>query len=335
LLALVTPISVLLAKPEDELPPRLDATINKGLAFLAKQQDGTGALDKNGFKVSITSLGLLAFLAAGQAPDVGKYGLNVRNAVDFLLAHQAKDGYFGAGDRGMYAHAMATLALSQAYGLESSASVRAQIHARLKSAVAVIVAAQNVAKSAPSFEGGWRYERNSPDADLSVSAWNLMALRAAQDCGIPIPTVVRQRALAFVLRCYDETNKGFAYQPGGGSQPGDTAIAVLSLYVLEAVEANAARLDGALKYLQQHPIDDNSPYPYYCTAYLVQVAVQHGDDAWLRLGRPAIERLIRTQEKDGGWPQAKSGAEPGRACSTALALAALTVPYRLLPAYQR
>jgi hypothetical protein len=323
-------------KPEDEIPPRLDGAVAHGLAFLAKQQNADGSFEGGTPKVATTGLSLLAFLGAGHAPDLGKYGLVVHNAVEFLLAKQAPDGYFGSGDRGMYTQGIVTLALAEAYGVEASAARRVRLRMALEKAVAVILAAQNAPKSSAAFAGGWRYERNSADSDLSLSGWNAMALRAAQDVGIEVPKESRQHIVEFILRCYDEHAKGFAYQPGSGAQPGDTAIGALCLYLLGASDGpNAARLDAAAQFLQAHPIDDAIPYPYYATYYVTQAAFQRDADAWPRIGRPALERLIRTQEKDGSWPPSKSGQEPGHVYPTAMAVQALTVPYRLLPVYQR
>jgi hypothetical protein len=329
--------SVLGAAPKstDELPPRLDAAIGRGLTYLARQQNSDGSFDGGGPKVATTGLCVLAFLAAGDAPDVGKYGLGVRNSVDWLLTRQAQDGYFGEGEHGMYTHAIATLALTQAYGVEPEASRRIRIHAALAKAIAVILAAQNVPKSNPSFGGGWRYERNSADSDLSLSGWNCMALRGAEAVGIDVPADARKRAAEFILRCFDNNTKGFGYQPGNGAQTGESAIGVLCLYLLDQIVANAARLELAAKYLESHPIDENSPFPYYGSYYVTQAAFQRDGDTWTRAGRPTLERLIRLQDKDGGWPQSKSAQEPGRIYATAMAIQALTVPYRLLPVYQR
>jgi hypothetical protein len=333
----VAPAHVVTAAPKstDDLPPRLDGAISRGLTFLARQQNSDGSFDGGGPKVATTGLCVLAFLAAGDAPDMGRYGLVVRNSVDWLMTRQAQDGYFGQGEHGMYTHAIATLALTQAYGVESEASQRIRMHAALAKAVAVILAAQNVPKSNPAFVGGWRYERNSADSDLSLSGWNCMALRGAEAVGIDVPADARKRAAEFILRCYDNKAKGFGYQPGNGPQTGESAIGIFCLYLLDQVEANAARIDPATKYMESHPIDDNSPFPYYGSYYVTQAAFQRDGDAWARAGRPTLERLIRLQDKDGGWPQSKSAQEPGRSYATAMAVGALTVPYRLLPVYQR
>lgn len=335
MVALLCQLAAAAPKPEDDIPPRLDASLSRGLVFLAKQQNSDGSFDGGAPKVATTGLATLAFLAAGDAPDVGKYGLAVHNSIEWLLAHQAKDGYFGDGDRGMYAHAIATLALTQAYGVEPDVARRIRIHTALEHAVAIILAAQNAPKSNPVFAGGWRYERNSPDSDLSLSGWNSMALRGAAAVGIDVPGDARKRAATFVVHCFDANAKAFGYQPGNAPQPGETAIGLLCLYLLDAVEANTTRLDGAAKYLESHPIDDTSPFPYYATYYATQAAFQRGGETWPRVGRPSLERLIRLQDKDGGWPQSKSAQEPGRVYATAMALQALAVPYRLLPVYQR
>lgn len=317
------------------IPANLDTSISIGLAFLAKHQNTDGSFDAGNQRAPMTSLSLLAFLSAGDAPDLGRYGLVVDQAAEWVLAQQSAEGYFGAGDRGMYTHAITTLALAEVYGVESNLAQRIRIHEALERAVQVIVAAQAVAKSNPAFKGGWRYERNSPDSDLSLSGWNVLALRAAADMGIAVPSEVRQQATEFVQHCEDAAGKGFSYQPGGGAQPGDTAIAMLCLYALDAAVPNARKLDSADRYLQEHGIDENAQFPYYATYFVAQATFQRGAEAWTRLGNPSLERLIRTQEKDGGWPQSKNGQEPGRIYATAMALGALTVPYRLLPVYQR
>jgi hypothetical protein len=322
-------------KIENDIPPRLDTSISNGLAFLAKQQSPDGAFETGGTKVATTSLSILAFLAAGQSPDLGKYGLTLHSAVDWLLSQQTQDGYFGANDRGMYSHAMATLALAELYGVEGNPQQRIKIHAALEKAAAVIITAQNATKSNPVFIGGWRYDRNAPDSDLSLSGWNVLALRAAQDVGITVPPQVRKRALEFVLHCYDENAKAFAYQPGSGAQAGDTAIGVLCLYLVGAADNEAARVDGAFKYLDTHAIDESFPFVYYATFYITQAAFQRDGTVWTHLGRASLERLIRMQDKDGGWPQSKAGQEPGRVYATAMAVQSLCVPYRLLPSFQR
>lgn len=334
-LGLASAESAAAPKSDDALPTELAPAISNGLAFLARQQAPDGSLGGGGPKVAITGLGLLAFLAAGDAPEVGRYGLVVHAAGDYLLSQQNADGYFGSGDRGMYIHAIATLALTQLYGVEPSFERRLRIRAILVKAVPVILEAQKAPKSEPKYSGGWRYERNSADSDLSLSGFNALTLRAARDIGIEVPDDALTRAAQFVIGCYNDAAKGFSYQPGNDAQPGETGIGVLCLYVLGAADNHQSVLDKATDYLEAHPIDEHSPFPYYAAYYVTQAAYQRGGQAWIKTGRRGIEWLIKQQEKDGGWPQSKTAQEPGRVYATAMAVQALAVPYRLLPIYQR
>ena len=70
----------------------------------------------------------------------------------------------------MYDHGFATLFLAEVYGMTRTPKLRNS----LERAVRLIINAQNK-------EGGWRYEPDSKDADLSVTVCQVMALRAARN----------------------------------------------------------------------------------------------------------------------------------------------------------
>ena len=324
------------AVKEEALPAGVEESISKGLSYLAKKQNADGSFDSDDRQVPVTGLVLLAFLASGHTPDVGRYGLVVRSAEEFLLARPAPDGYIGTGARAMYTHAIVTLALAEACGVESSSDRRARIFAVVSKAVEVILAAQRSPKSNPSFEGGWRYEPKSTDSDLSLSGWNVLGLRAAQQIGVPVPDDAFHKAAEFVLRCFDAKAKAFAYQPGQPAQAGDSAIAIVCLDLLNTADAAAAQLNGAQAFLAQHPIDDNLQFPYYNGYYIVQATLDRGGESWTKAGRSVLLLLLKQQDaKDGGWLQSKTGQEPGRLYATAMATATLAAPFRLLPVYQR
>jgi hypothetical protein len=67
--------------------------------------------------------------------------------------------------------------------------------------------------------------------------------------------------------------------------------------------------------------------------YATQAARQAGGDTWTAVFKATSARLLAAQSKDGSWP--KLGQEPGEAYATSMAVLALTVPYGLLPVYQR
>jgi hypothetical protein len=311
--------------------PSVDASVQRGLEYLAKRQNPDGSFDSGENRVAVTGLSVMAFLACGHTPEAGRYGLGVRGGVDFLLGQAQPDGYFGKShDKGMYDQGIVTLALAEALGAEVDPSRRQKIQAELVKAVKVILDAQAVAKP-EAHAGGWRYDRTSADSDLSLSGWNALALRAAQDVGVEVPREAVQKAVGFVLRCYNSADKGFSYQPGGAAQIGPTGIGVLSLYLLDGGE-RPERAEGA-KYLAAHPVNDATPFQYYAMYYVTQAANQAGGAVWATASKATSDRLLATQAKDGSWPRAAQ--EPAEIYSTAMAVLTLSVPYRLLPAYQR
>ena len=339
ILAVVFPAAIadaaMQAADATPIPAGVDAAVAKGLAFLAKQQDRDGSYDGGRSKAAMTGLSLLAFLSAGDVPDLGRYGLAVRKSVDWLLAHQAADGYFGSGEHGLYVHAVATLALAEAQGVESGSDPQGRIHAALLKAVAVILAAQEAPKSQAAFNGGWRSDRNSPDSDLFLTGWNVLALRAAEEAGIPVPERAFSRAAGFVKACYDAKAGGFAPQPGGTVGTGSTAIGMYCLYLLGHLDQSAAMVDACSRYLHAHRVDGNTPFAYHAAYFVTQAMFQRGGGDWSVTGRDLLERLAKVQQPDGGWPQSGTAQEQGRVYATAMAVQSLTVPYRLLPLDQR
>ncbi len=318
----------------DDISPEVDTAIKSGLVYLAHQQKPDGSFESGGPRVAMTGLALMSFLANGDVPDEGKYGLVVKSAMEYLIKAAPADGYFGKVDGSrMYGHGIATLALAEACGADSDPARRKAALAVLQKAVKVILDAQDVAKP-DSFAGGWRYEPSNQDSDLSLSGWNALALKACENVGIDIPKDRVKRAVGFVMQCYRPEEKGFAYQPGNGASTAMTGVGVLNLYLLD--DRDRPQLKDAAQYLVDHPVANDTRMPYYAMYYSTQAAFQAGDPTWTAVWKATQARLLPAQNKDdGGWPQSASGEEPGRVYATAMALLTLSVPYRLLPIYQR
>ena len=98
---------------------------------------------------ALTGLALLAYLGAGYTHKEGKYATTVGNGLDFLLAQQKPDGDLRGSSKavGMYCHAMATLALCEAYAL----SLDDRLHDPAERAVAFLV------RSRARDGQAWRY----------------------------------------------------------------------------------------------------------------------------------------------------------------------------------
>ena len=76
----------------------------------------------------------------------------------------------------MYCHGISTLMLAEVAGMVPDPVLADRVQKALAHAVDVIVKAQDV-KKGPEHAGGWRYQPNSNDSDISVTGWQVMALR--------------------------------------------------------------------------------------------------------------------------------------------------------------
>ncbi|MDW8261804.1 MAG: terpene cyclase/mutase family protein, partial [Phycisphaerales bacterium] len=192
----------------DEITPAQQEAVQKGLAWLARQQqqDGRFGQGGEGFGATsgITALSGIAFLAAGNLPGRGLYGENVQRAIDYLVRNAQESGLLAAETAHgvMYSHGFAALFLAEVYGMTQDERVKE----RLQKSVRLIQKCQNS-------QGGWRYMPVPLDADISVTICQVMALRAARDAGIKVEKEVIDKAVDYVRRCQN-ADGGFSYMLG-------------------------------------------------------------------------------------------------------------------------
>ena len=97
--------------------------------------------------------------------------------------------------------AITTLMLTEMLGMGATAEQDVLIHDRCQKAINLILSAQRQSKRVQD-RGGWRYTPNSNDSDLSVSVWQLMALRSAKNDGLDVPAEAIQQAVDYLKRSY-------------------------------------------------------------------------------------------------------------------------------------
>ncbi|MBW3598295.1 MAG: terpene cyclase/mutase family protein [Planctomycetes bacterium] len=308
------------------ITPVADRAIQRGLEWLAGRHndDGSFASGSYGRNVGVCALAGLAFMSEGSTPGRGRYGANVSRIVDYLLEHTQETGYVhasGAASHGpMYGHGFATMFLAEVYGM----TPRSDIREKLAKAVQLIVNTQNA-------EGGWRYQPQRMDADLSVTVCEIMALRAARNAGINVPVGVVERTIDYVKRCQNPDG-GFMYMTtGGASAFPRSAAGIVALYSAGVYEGR--EIDQGLEYLMQHlPRGDNfgrESHYFYGHYYGVQAMWHAGGDYW-RQWYPAIrDALLARQRDDGSWLDQIS-PEYG----TAMASIILQMPNNYLPIFQ-
>src|SRR6516165_1268845 len=78
----------------EEIPPRYQEVIQKGLDYVAKQQQRDGHWEGNGggYPTTITSLCAMTLLMEGSTLREGKYADHIRKAVDWLMERSQRNG---------------------------------------------------------------------------------------------------------------------------------------------------------------------------------------------------------------------------------------------------
>jgi hypothetical protein len=330
--------------------PETEAAVRAGLSWLAANQNPDGRWDPDKFgagkervvlgqdrhgagakaDTGITGLALLAFLAAGHTHLDGKYAKNVQHGLEFLLRSQGRDGNLG-GDAEtfalMYCHGMASLALSEAYGMTKDKRMEPGV----RRAIMYSLSAQH-----PS-TGGWRYQPQET-GDLSQLGWQLMALKSAEHAGIAMPERTRDGMVRFLKSVSAGDHGGLAsYRPGERTSRAMTAEAMVCREFLELDHSENAAAEAGAYIIQELPSREkqNLYYWYYATLSLYQVQGEH----WEQWNEALQTALLKSQEVDGvasgSWnPDGDLwGGYGGRVYSTAMATLCLEVYYRYLPLY--
>jgi hypothetical protein len=319
---------------KDFVTPETQQAIDSGLAFLAARQDSRdgsfGSLASSRRRVAVTALAGMAFLSSGSTPGRGKYGTQVQKAVDFLLSRFQPNGFiFDEGNTGhgpMYDHGFATLFLSEVYGMTRTPRLRN----KLERGVQLIINSQNK-------EGGWRYEPDSKDADLSVTICEIMALRAARNAGLFVPKETIDRCTEYVRRCQTPEG-GFRYQLATTWQVtfGLTAAGVVALYSGGIYEGKA--IESGLHYLERYrpsvALRQPSNHYFYSHYYAVQAMWHAGGERWRQWYPDVRDELLQFpfHTSAGSW---RDPSAYGDEYATAMALLILQTPNNYLPIFQR
>ncbi len=317
---------------------RSDAAVVRALEYLKGAQKPDGAWESGGFgrATSVTSLAVMAFLSAGHVPgEPGPYRESIEKGIRYVLAHQRSNGLLvsNSSHGPMYCHGISTLMLAEVVGMSADLELAEKTREALGRAVRLIILSQNLAKNADN-AGGWRYQPTSRDSDLSVTGWQLMALRAAKSAGCSVPSENIDHAIDYVKRCAHREEGGFGYQPGGGPNNPRTGTGILALEICGAHQTPEA-VAGA-EYLLKHPPHWSASYFFYEVYYCPQALFQMGDKYFLTYYPKLVSILLEHQEKDGSWLSGDANDRSGgRNYCTAMAILALAVEYRYLPIYQR
>jgi hypothetical protein len=304
-----------------------ERAIQNGLEFLAARQHDDGSFGSGSYRgnAALCALAGLAYLSSGSTPGRGPYGENIQRCVDYLLEITQESGFItapGAASHGpMYGHGFAAMFLAQCDGM----CPRTELRDKLAAATRLIVNTQNQ-------DGGWRYQPQKLDADISVTVCQVMALRAARNCGIHVPRDTIDQAIDFVKRSQN-ADGGFMYMiHGGESAFPRSAAGVVALYsagVYEGPEIERG-IQYLLRFKPERGVVRRETYYFYGQYYAVQAMWQAGGNAWDQWYPAIRDELISRQQPDGSWisPIASEYA-------TAMACIVLQMPNNCVPIFQK
>jgi Prenyltransferase and squalene oxidase repeat len=342
-----------------------EAAIDSALDYLAKSQNpdgswtsgrqfGGGGFNQGGARdPAITGLCVMAFLSAGHVPGEGKYASVIENGVKYVAGSQQANGLFAGNQFGMttmYSHGICTLMVAEVIGLMPDRRHAATLRRQLENAIKLIRHAQ--AKAGQN-EGGWRYQPQPGDADMSVTAWQVMALRAAKNVGCDIPPETIEKAVGYVKNCYDPSTGGYRYVRGGPATVPCTGAGILSLELCGKEYHRSAESLNATGYIIDQitgrknqgfrpggQFGGLSQHFFYGVYYTSQAMFQIGGETWTWYRKYLHALLLGPDghpQRAGGFWTGVSGDDnmAGVNYCTAMAVLALTVEYRFLPIYQR
>lgn len=348
-------------KPAPEIiSPQVRQAVDKAVSWLLSQQksDGYFSDDKSNTRAKVgelpahsaamTALALMGLASVGHMPnDATPEGEAAGRALRFMVQYIEPDenGYLGRSDRSrMYGHGIMTLMMTEMLGMAPDSATDEKLHDMVAGALKLIMRAQQVPKSEAN-RGGWRYEPTSSDSDISVSVWQVMALRAGKNAGFDVPKEAIDQAVAYIKRSYrvERDSNGlpksdaaaFSYEPYGGRQTfSTTAAGLLSLQVCGQYEA--PEVLGSSNYLLRSPPEISEPWFFYGNYYYAQGMYQRGGEH-AATARERTERiLVSSQNPDGSWyPRNGNEKSAGAVYATSLALLSLSVYHHFLPIYQK
>lgn len=314
------------------------------------QDDGCWDAERWGgakpYRVGSTGLTLLAFLGAGYTHKKGDFKTTVYKGVRWLRLNQKDDGSFGWTT--FYEQGIATMAVCEAYALTGDPDMR---HVAQR-AVNYIVRLQ------PE-HGGFRYQGAVAEGkgDMSVTGWQIMALKSAIAAGLRVPQAAVDRSHRFLANSARRYGAS-AYLVG---KEGAGSLAMTSVGMLCRVFLDDRRYDGEIlqsgKYLINRETRNLRAVPggatkelvrdLYYTYYSSLAMFQMGGEFWRLWRAMFLERIVSEQIRQrsdsrgrfvqGSWEPTRHrwGKAGGRVYTTAMAAMTLEVPFRYLRLYRQ
>jgi hypothetical protein len=341
--------------PARELPKDYRPAVDKGLAWLIKQQQGDGRWDAkgDGYPTAMTALAGLALLMEGSTLREGTYRAQLQKATDWLLAQARPSGLITEDPRGgrqyMMAHGYAMLYLACVVGdLENGAQKRR--------ALAVLERAAAFSARAQTSRGGWGYV-SGVDADFDEIACTvivLQGLEAARLAGVSVSAEALRAARDYLDKS-TEADGSILYSLSGKARSQCPMAAACLAVSLAPADYGTPLGRKWLDYCRNHALipaagrkDSYGPFLHF---YYAQVMYQLGDDrfatlfpsvpaadrlTWSKYRKALFDALVRAQTPAGDFSSSSwEVAAVGPVYTTACALFVLQLDNEAVPLFCR
>lgn len=301
-----------------------ERAVLKALRWLKDHQEEDGSWCPGGHPEAMTGVALLAFLAHGETPASEEFGRTVQTGIQWLSNRMLSTNRHL--DRA-YSHGIATYALCEAYGLTKIPFVKPAMERGLS----ILVAGQQP-------RGGYDYNYKKGERwDLSVTAWQLQAMKAGYVAGANVPGLEEAmlKGIDF-LKEVNYNNGKFGYSKPGSGSAGMQGAGTLCLQLLGEGKSSEARtcVDGALAAMTPN-WEKGGKHGSYGWYYVTQAIFHGGTTGFKKWNAQFAPMLIKHQHEDGHWDEPAAEKKVYTPyLATALNALSLQVYYRYLPTYQ-
>ena len=284
----------------------------------------------------LTALAVLTFLGRNYTDQTGPYKTAVEGGLRYILKLQTGSGSFGTGtgSHEVYNHALCTLAVCEAYGMTHNARYRLAADRAIKFILKI-----------QASDGGWGYVREGVAgfrSDMSVTGWQVMALKSAELSDIKVPPPAWKAIIGFTNFASNGQGLSGYLMPNQYLTEGNPSTIAVGLVCRQfaPIEADPKLLESISDSLAKKLPDPNTDGFFYYSYYGSLGLFQYGGPKW-RTWNDHVRKLLADSQKKqgceaGSWdPGSRRWASwVGRLYSTTMAALTLEVYYRYLPVHR-
>lgn len=291
--------------------PQCDESVAKGLDWLKEHQNPDGSWGST-YKVAMTGFALLSYFGHCETTESVEFGNSCMKGIVYLvntgLRNQGRLAENFSSNQWCYEHAIGTYALGEA------ATFSKDLKREVPSLMEITRQAGQYIIENQNSNGGWAYgyERSEGHVDVSVTGWQIQALKACEHSGLKftgISSAINQ-SLRYLNKCQNK-NGGYGYT-------GETPAGDVRYFTLTGVgmfcnqmwgKGEQSEVRKAAKYIVH-----NSKFNYnsenadlYGHYYESQAMMQCGGEDWKFYNSMFRDQLLENQNEDGSWKSPGGG----------------------------